>query len=368
MKKILTVLGARPQVIKSAAITRVIRSEFVNQLKEIVLNTGQHYDANMNSVFFEELFLPVPKYDESIDLKHPFPINQMISGIEKAIHIEHPDVILVYGDTNSTLAGAISAVKNDIPLVHVEAGLRSFNIDMPEEGNRILTDHSSRLLFSPTFEGVRNLKKECINSSFVFHCGDIMYDNSLYYHEKAKIKSKILQENGLIQNDFILFTCHRPSNTDSKQNLTQIFQALKILAETNNKKIVFPVHPRTKKQVLMLFGESFLKQELSDFLLLPPVSFLDTIMLISNADIIVTDSGGIQKEAYFFNKKSLILREETEWVEIIEEKAGILVGVEKKRIIEGYSVIKGLEPSFKPIFGDGMAGLFICQTILKELK
>ena len=366
MIKILTVLGARPQVIKSAAITRVVRSGFAHQLQEVVLNTGQHYDVNMNAVFFEELFLPVPKYDESIDFKHPFPINQMISGIEKAIQIESPDIILVYGDTNSTLAGAISAVKNDIPLVHIEAGLRSFNIDMPEEGNRILTDHSSRLLFSPTFEGVRNLQKESIDRSRVFHCGDIMYDNSLYYHEKAKIKSTILKDNGLIQDDFILLTCHRPCNTDSKQNLTQIFQALKILAGKSNKKIVFPVHPRTKKQLLKLLGESFLKQELRDFLLLPPVSFLDTIMLISNADIIITDSGGIQKEAYFFNKKSLILREETEWVEIIDEKAALLVGAEKERIIDGYSKIKSLQPSFKPIFGDGMAGLFICKTIVNE--
>ena len=368
MIKILTVLGARPQVIKSAAITRVVQSEFADQLQEVVLNTGQHYDNNMNAVFFEELFLPIPKYDEQIDLEQPFPINQMISCIEKAIQIESPDVIIVYGDTNSTLAGAISAVKNDIPLVHIEAGLRSFNMDMPEEGNRILTDHSSRLLFSPTFEGVKNLKKESIDSSLVFHCGDIMYDNSLYYHEKAKVKSKILQENGLTQNDFILFTCHRPSNTDSRENLTQIFQALKILGEKNNKKIVFPVHPRTKKQILTLFGESFVKQELSGFLLLPPVSFLDTIMLISNAEIVVTDSGGIQKEAYFFNKKSLILREETEWVEIVDENAALLVGAVKERIIDGYSRIQDSQPLFKPIFGDGMAGSFICRTILNEFK
>ena len=367
MKKILTVLGARPQVIKSAAITRVIRSEFANQLQEVVLNTGQHYDSNMNSVFFEELCLPVPKYNESIDLEQPFLINQMILGIEKAIKIESPDIILVYGDTNSTLAGAISAIKNDIPLAHVEAGLRSFNMDMPEEGNRILTDHSSRLLFSPTFEGVRNLKREAIDVSRIFHSGDIMYDNSLYYREQAKIKSKILQKYNLRRDRYILLTCHRPSNTDSKENLAKIFEAIKKLSLKSNKKIVFPIHPRTRKQILKLLGKSFLEDELYDFLLLPPVSFLDTIMLISNADTIITDSGGMQKEAYFFNKKSLILREETEWIEIIDEKAAILVGAEKNRIIDGYTKIKMLKSSFQPIFGDGMAGSFICKTILNEI-
>lgn len=367
MKKILTVLGARPQIIKSAAITRIVRSEFSQLLEEVVLNTGQHYDSNMSDIFFEELLLPPPKYDQAINCNKPFPINQMLLGIEHAIEIEKPDFMLVYGDTNSTLAGTICAVKNDIPLVHIESGLRSFNMDMPEEGNRILTDHSSRLLFSPTLQALNNLEREAINKSFVFHCGDIMYDNSLYYSQGDRNKSTILEDHGLNNQSYILFTCHRPSNTDSKKNLTAIFDALQKISVDTKKKIIFPIHPRTKKQIINLFGKDFIDVALNGFLLLPPTSFLDTIMLISNADLIITDSGGIQKEAYFFNKKSLVLREETEWVEIIDNNAAILVGAKTEKIINGYNQIQKLKPTFHNIFGDGKAGYFICETILKEL-
>ncbi len=366
MKKILTVLGARPQIIKSAAITRVVLSEFSNQLEEVVVNTGQHYDSNMNAEFFEELLLPIPKYSYSIEKNKPFPINQMIEDVEQAIAIENPDLILVYGDTNSTLAGAIGAVKNEIPLVHVEAGLRSFNLDMPEEGNRILTDHSSRLLFTPTLQGVNNLKKEAIDDSFIFPCGDVMYDNSVYYAEKASDKSTILQDFGLTKDSYFLLTCHRPSNTDCKKSLIEIFDALRKLSKKTGKKVVFPIHPRTKKQILTFFGEEYIELELGDFLLLPPTGFLDTIILISNADFIITDSGGIQKEAYFFRKKSLVLRDETEWVEIVANDAAILVGSDSNRIINGYDKIKSFIPSFPSLFGDGKAGHFICKTILKE--
>ncbi len=368
MKKILTVLGARPQIIKSAAITRVIKEEFADVLQEVVLNTGQHYDANMSDDFFSELFIPVPKYSHSIDFNKPNPINQMIDGIEKAITIEKPDVILVYGDTNSTLSGAISAIKSDIPLVHVEAGLRSFNIAMPEEGNRILTDHSSRLLFSPTQVGINNLKNEQIPDEFVFHCGDIMYDNSLYYKSKAEEVSKVLTECGVQENEFVLFTCHRQSNTDSPENLRGIIEGVKSVADLAGKKVVFPIHPRTQKQIINHFDEEYLEQLKSNFIVIPPVSFLDTIQLESKSAFIMTDSGGIQKEAYFFEKKSIILRDQTEWVEVVENNAAVLVGARKDDIVKGYQQMINLDARFEPVFGDGKAGSFICQTILEELK
>lgn len=367
MKKILTVLGARPQIIKSAAITRVVRDEFPNELVEVVLNTGQHYDANMSDDFFTELFIPVPKYSHSVDFAQPYPINQMIDGIEKAIKSETPDVLLVYGDTNSTLAGAIAAVKYNIPLVHVEAGLRSFNIAMPEEGNRILTDHSSRLLFSPTKEGVRNLNNERIPNEFIFHCGDIMYDNSLYYKEKAEELSEILSKLELAANNFILFTCHRQSNTDDAEHLKGILDGVKAVSELSGKEVVFPIHPRTQKQIINHFGSDYLMQLKKDFKVIPPVSFLDTILLESKAAFVMTDSGGIQKEAYFFEKKSIILRDQTEWVEIVDNDAAILVGAKKERIIQGYRDLERLKPKFEPIFGDGEAGRFICKTILGQL-
>lgn len=368
MKKILTVLGARPQIIKSAAITRVIKEDFTDLLEEVVLNTGQHYDANMSDDFFTELFIPVPKYSHSIDFRLPNPINQMINGIEEAISNESPDVILVYGDTNSTLAGAISAVKHNIPLVHVEAGLRSFNIEMPEEGNRILTDHSSRLLFSPTIEGIKNLEKEQIPKEFVYHCGDIMYDNSLFYQSKAENLSNVLVNAGLKAGEFILFTCHRQSNTDNSENLKGVLEGVKSVAKLSGKQVVFPIHPRTQKQIINHFGEEYLEQLKSDFIVIPPVSFLDTIQLESKCSFVMTDSGGIQKEAYFFGKKSIILRDQTEWVEIVENNAAVLVGASKDDIVKGYQQMINLDAKFEPVFGDGKAGSFICQTILEELK
>lgn len=368
MKKILTVLGARPQIIKSAAITRVIKEEFSNELTEVVLNTGQHYDANMSDDFFTELFIPIPKYSHSIDFSKANPINQMITGIEEAIEKEKPDVLLVYGDTNSTLAGAIAALKHDVALVHVEAGLRSFNIAMPEEGNRILTDHSSRLLFTPTKEGVNNLNNEKIPGDYVFHCGDIMYDNSLYYQSKAEELSEVLVKNNLTEGEFILFTCHRQSNTDDANSLKGILNGVSEVAKLANKKVVFPIHPRTQKQIINHFGESYLEGLKSEFIVIPPVSFLDTILLESKASFIMTDSGGIQKEAYFFNKQSIILRDQTEWVEIVANDAAVLVGSNNEEIVKGYYKLQSLDAKFEPLFGDGKAGRFICKTILEELK
>lgn len=368
MMKILTVLGARPQIIKSAAITRVVRSEFEGELEEVVLNTGQHYDSNMSTDFFKELFLPVPKYDQSIDFSKANPISQMIEGVENAIIKENPNVIIVYGDTTSTLAGAISAAKFNIPLVHIEAGLRSFNISMPEEGNRILTDHSSRLLFTPTLEGMKNLKNEKINDDFIFHCGDVMYDNSLFYRRKANELSGVLNGHGLEKERFILFTCHRQGNTDIKENLLGIIKGVKEVARISGLEIVFPMHPRTRNRIIAFFGDDYLKDLESDFKVIPPASFLDTIQLESNASFVMTDSGGIQKEAYFFEKMSIILRDQTEWVEIIKNDAAVLAGSKSNSIVESYQNLKEMKPKFEPIFGDGEAGKFICKTILEELR
>lgn len=368
MKKILTVLGARPQIIKSAAITRAVKSEFGSILEEVVLNTGQHYDANMSDDFFKELFIPIPKYSCEIDFSEKNPISQMIVEIDSAILIENPDVVLVYGDTNSTLAGAISAVKNNIPLIHVEAGLRSFNIEMPEEGNRILTDHSSNLLFAPTKEAVKNLCNEGIKADKVFHCGDIMLDNSLFYKKKADKYSNILTRFNLKKSEFILFTCHRQSNTDVFNNIKGIIEGVKEVAKLSLKRIIFPIHPRTSKKIVEHFGIDYFEKLSNDFIIVPPLSFLDTIKLEVNCAFIMTDSGGVVKEGYFFNKKTLILRNQTEWVEIVKNDAALVVGSNKEQIVEGYYKLINLSPLFESIFGDGDAGRFICKKIISNLR
>ena len=368
MRKILTVLGARPQIIKSAAITRIIQSEFNNSLTEIVLNTGQHYDANMSDDFFHELSIPLPKYTLSLSKNAVFSTSDMIEKIDKIVHDESPDLMVVYGDTNSTLAGAISAVKHNIPLVHIEAGMRSFNLDMPEEKNRILTDHCSRLLFSPTFQGIANLKNENINTENIFHCGDIMLDNSMYYSKCRTEYSTKLKRIDLPERDFILFTCHRQSNTDNKAHLFEIIEGVKAISKLTRKQIIFPIHPRTRKQIVYFFGQAYLENLSHVFKIIPPVGYLDTIQLEVNAEFVITDSGGLMKEAYFFEKKSLILRNQTEWVEIVELNAAVIAGCKKDQIIDSYYKMVTLQPKFEPIFGKGDAGRFICKTILEQLK
>ena len=378
MKKILTIIGARPQIIKAAAISRAISTQFSNELEEVLVHTGQHYDQNMSDVFFGELGIPKPNYLLAIGSgSHGDQTGKMLIEIEQIILKEKPDALLVYGDTNSTLAGSLAAVKLHVPVIHVEAGLRSFNKKMPEEINRIATDHFSTLLFSPTTSGVHNLSKEgfscdetpkaSLNSPRVFHCGDIMYDNSLHFSAIAAQTSKILEEHNLEADKFILSTVHRPSNTDEKENLKSILEGLVEVGTTNNLKIVFPIHPRTQKKIKELISDSFYQQISKTILFIPPVSFLDMIQLEKNAHLIMTDSGGVQKEAYFFQKKCIILREETEWVEIVREKAAITVGANKSKIISAYAELKQSNCSFPSIFGDGDASVFICSTILETI-
>ncbi|PIY33248.1 MAG: UDP-N-acetylglucosamine 2-epimerase (non-hydrolyzing), partial [Bacteroidetes bacterium CG_4_10_14_3_um_filter_42_6] len=289
-----------------------------------------------------------------------------------------PDYLVLYGDTNSTLAGAIAASKIHIPIVHIEAGLRSFNKRMPEEINRILCDHASTLLFSPTRTGYDNLVREGFNPGHkapfhpdhpgIFHCGDVMYDNSLFFKELAKSKSSILTEEGLAGGQFILATIHRDNNTDLPERLQAIFAALIEIAETYQETIVLPLHPRTSQLLEQNLGSDlYLKlQSTQTIKILPPVSFLDMIQLESNCKLIITDSGGVQKEAYFFGKPGIILRSETEWLEVVKEQKAIIVDADKEKIRKAYLHFSDTSTAlnFPPLFGDGKAAEFICETIL----
>jgi UDP-GlcNAc3NAcA epimerase len=304
----------------------------------------------------------------------------MLAGIEDVLLKENPDALVVYGDTNSTLAGALAAAKLGIPVVHIEAGLRSFNKQMPEEVNRIATDHVSTLLFSPTQTGFNNLLAEgfkadtvapyTINNSALFHCGDLMLDNSLHFGALSDEKSTILNQLELGGKPYVLATIHRDANTDDAHNLTTVFAALNAISVENNVAVVLPLHPRTRK----LFDTNVsaaVKQAVEQnklFKVINPVGFLDMLALEKNAKLIATDSGGVQKEAYFFNKPGIILRPETEWVEIVEAGAAIVTGANYDKIVSAYSALLSMPIAYKPIFGDGRAAEFICSEIIKNIK
>jgi UDP-GlcNAc3NAcA epimerase len=378
MLKILTIIGARPQIIKAAALSRAIRESFGDKIQELLLHTGQHYDQNMSEVFFEQLGIPRPDYNLNVGSgSHGKQTATMISGIEEVLLKEKPDYLVVYGDTNSTLAGAIAASKIHIPIAHIEAGLRSFNKSMPEEINRIMCDHASTLLFSPTLTGIRNLKHEGFSLTNpkpytndrpgVFHCGDVMYDNSLHFASLADEQSNLLNEQGLRREPFILSTIHRDNNTDQPERLSAIFEAITTVAEHHNLNVVLPLHPRTAKLMKKNLSAALYQRVITNkrIKLLPPVSFLDMIALEKNARLVMTDSGGVQKEAYYFEKPCIIMRPETEWVEIVEQGAGRLVDADSKRIIEAVNYfLNDATPTFPQIFGDGKAAEFICNTLL----
>ena len=348
--KIVSVVGARPQFIKCAPVSRAVRKH----AEEIIIHTGQHYDINLSKSFFDDLHIPNPDYNLGVGSgTHGYQTGAMLKGIEDILFTVHPDIVLVYGDTNSTLAGALAAAKLHIPLAHVEAGLRSYNKAMPEEINRVLTDHCSNLLFCPTETAVFNLKRENICKG-VHLVGDVMYDALLYNSELAQ-QSPILEKLHLEPNMYILATLHRASNTDNSDALKRIITGLSQVDNT----VVFPVHPRTQK-ALKTFGISPGK----NILLTEPVGYLDFLKLESEAAAIVTDSGGIQKEAYILRIPCITVRNETEWVETVEDGWNTLVGTDTDLIIKNVQEFRP-DKGQRQLFGDGTASHKIVR-ILKE--
>lgn len=357
MLKILSVLGARPQIIKAFPVSQSLKKS--NMFKEVLVHTGQHYDHEMSQVFFEELGLYEPHYNLEVGSgSHAWQVGNMLIELEKVLREEKPDLVLVYGDTNSTLAGALAAVKLHIPVAHVEAGLRSFDLRMPEEVNRVLTDRISRFLFCPTKKAVKNLQKEGLGES-AFLVGDVMYDASLYFGKVAEEKSKILVKLNLFPKEYLLCTIHRASNTDIKENLEGIIKALCESGEN----IVFPVHPRTVKFLRKWNLLSSLEKSKS-VKVIPALGYFDFLVLEKNAKKILTDSGGVQKEAYFYGVPCITLRENTEWVETVESGWNILVGTNTKRILEA---ISDFSPNKKRgnYYGDGKAAFKIVNILEK---
>ena len=377
--RVLTVIGARPQIIKAAAISHAVQGEFKGRITETLLHTGQHYDSNMSQVFFDEL--GIPRADISLGVgsgPHGVQTARMIEGIEKELQTGRHDVVLLYGDTNSTLAGAVAGAKLHIPVAHVEAGLRSFNKAMPEEVNRILCDHCSTWLFCPTETAVENLRREGFRKGtkaqptadrpFVAASGDVMYDNSMRFSALAAEHSSILARLRTSEGNFILATVHRDHNTDDPVRINAIFSTLLELHDRHGLPVVLPLHPRTRKMM-----ESLLTVELHaallaspGFHLVPPVGFLDMIALERNAKLVVTDSGGVQKEAYFFNKPVVVLRPETEWVELVTRGQAVLADADPVRIeAAATAFLREGVPPCPPIFGNGHAAEAICNILLE---
>ncbi|MEF8729077.1 MAG: UDP-N-acetylglucosamine 2-epimerase (non-hydrolyzing) [Accumulibacter sp.] len=359
--RLLTIVGARPQFIKAAAVSRAIREDFPADIDEILVHTGQHFDENMSRVFFDELDIPQPLYNLEISGGlHGAMTGRMLEAIEAVLLREKPDWVLIYGDTNSTLAGALAAAKLHVPVAHVEAGLRSFNMRMPEEINRILADRVSSLLFCPTQTAVRNLQAEGIVEG-VANVGDVMYDVALFYRDRARRHSQALQRLHLKAGGFALATCHRAENTDDPERLDQILSALaRTAAELP---VVLPLHPRTRK----LVDEHGLLHHLDSLTLTEPLPFLDMVALEQGARLILTDSGGVQKEAFFYRVPCITMRDETEWVETVEAGWNRLVGASCPKIVAAVREVlagrTGTEQG-RP-YGDGMAARAIVSRLLQ---
>jgi UDP-GlcNAc3NAcA epimerase len=354
MKKIVTVIGARPQFIKAAAVSHAISE--AGGFKEVIVHTGQHFDHNMSKVFFDQMGIPKPAYNLDIhSLSHGAMTGGMLRGVEEVLIKERPDWLMVYGDTNSTLAGALAAVKLGIPVAHVEAGLRSFNMAMPEEINRILTDRISSMLFCPTLTAMQNLVKEGFEgfqSSMVL-TGDVMYDAMLFFREKATSPERVK-----LPKHFVIATVHRAENTDDPDRLQNIIEAINEMA--NHQAVVFPVHPRTAKlmssQEISALSPRVIRTE--------PLGYLEMLYLLERCSMVLTDSGGLQKEAYFFGKPCITVRDETEWTELIAPGYNRLCGSDKEKILAAFDDFKTARIEFREgLYGTGNAGSTIVQAL-----
>lgn len=381
--KLLNIVGARPQIIKSSAISRAVHTHFSDKIDDIIVHTGQHYDKELSDVFFEELEIPKPDYNLGVGSgPHGWQTGMMVAGIEEVLLRDKPHCVVLYGDTNSTLAGAVAASKQHFPVIHVEAGLRSFNKIMPEELNRIMSDHASTLLFAPTNAAFKNLMNEgfrpensppySIDNPKIYLTGDIMYDNSLHFANLAeKKKASLLEKMSLEEEKYVLVTIHRDLNTDDTIRLANILSTLKTLAEENNIPFVMPFHPRTmnilKKKLRSLFEElrssGFIK-------IIPPVSYLEMTLLEKKCRLIITDSGGVQKESHFFRKPCIVLRKETEWVELVKNGTVKLVDADPSLIRKefmGY-MYSAEDLNYPGFYGDGKTAEFILGEILLLLE
>lgn len=381
MIKIVTIIGARPQIIKAAALSRAIKNNFSSQITEIIVHTGQHYDDNMSQVFFDELEIPLPNYNLNVGSgNHGKQTATMISAIEDVLLIEKPNAIVLYGDTNSTLAGAMAASKIHIPVIHIEAGLRSFNKSMPEEINRIMCDHVSTLLFSPTKTGFDNLIQEgflsqnnapySIDNPKIYHCGDVMFDNSLFFSKISDVKTSIINDLKLKNNGFILATIHRNNNTDEPIRLNALFKSLNDISINHQLKIVLPLHPRTSNLLDRNLSKDLAEaiRLNSNFKIISPVSFLEMLALEKNCCLVMTDSGGVQKEAFYFEKPCVILRPETEWIELLENGAALIADADENKIKFSFEqLIAKKDLSFPKLYGDGNAAEFICSEIINQI-